>query len=311
MAPMAPVMGGDEDVPPGCPRARDDERVVALNALLQMDSERALPLLERVLQRRDQCSATLRRRAVFLVAQKAGPQREELLLKSIREDPDAEVRSQAVFWLAETKSPRATAILEELLRTSTDDRLRDRALFALHNQDSPRAVQILRDYAARADAPRNLRERAIFWLGQGSSQADATFLRELYGRLEDRQLKERVLFSLAQTEGVGNERWLMQIARDQKEPAELRGRALFWLGQGDLLPTSELGALYDQLEGTQVKEQLIFALAQREKDSVAVDRLMAIARKDPDRRLRERAIFWLGQSEDPRVAAFLLELIDR
>lgn len=304
-------MLGDGEVQPGCPRERDDERVVALNALLQMDSERALPLLERVLERRDACSATLRRRAVFLVAQKAGPQREELLLKSVRDDPDAEVRSQAVFWLSETKGPRTIAILEELLRTSTDDRLRDRALFALHNQNSPRALQILRDYAGRADAPRALRERAIFWLGQGNSAEDATFLRELYGKLDDKQLKERVLFSLAQTKGVGNDRWLMQLARDQKEPAELRGRALFWLGQGGLLSTSELGSLYDQLDGTEVKEQLIFALAQRQKDSAAIDRLMTIARKDPDRRLRERAIFWLGQSRDPRVVEFLVELIDR
>ena len=43
----------------------------------------------------------------------------------------------------------------------------------------------------------------------------------------------------------------------------------------------------------------------------SVDALMDIARNDDDQELRENAIFWLGQSDDPRVADFLLELIRR
>ena len=36
----------------------------------------------------------------------------------------------------------------------------------------------------------------------------------------------------------------------------------------------------------------------------------SIARRDPDRELRKKAIFWLGQSNDPRVRDFLLEIIN-
>jgi len=43
----------------------------------------------------------------------------------------------------------------------------------------------------------------------------------------------------------------------------------------------------------------------------AVDKLMDIARRDSDRELRSKAIFWLGQSRDPRVLKFLEELINR
>ena len=38
---------------------------------------------------------------------------------------------------------------------------------------------------------------------------------------------------------------------------------------------------------------------------------MDIARNDPDRDLRKQAIFWLGQSRDPRAQRFLLDLINR
>lgn len=41
--------------PQECPAEDDDERIAALNALLQMDADRALPILEKVLARRDQC----------------------------------------------------------------------------------------------------------------------------------------------------------------------------------------------------------------------------------------------------------------
>jgi len=42
-----------------------------------------------------------------------------------------------------------------------------------------------------------------------------------------------------------------------------------------------------------------------------VDRLLAIARSESDPELRRQAIFWLSQSRDPRVAEFLMTLINQ
>ena len=41
----------------------------------------------------------------------------------------------------------------------------------------------------------------------------------------------------------------------------------------------------------------------------AVDFLTDVASNEDDTELKERAIFWLGQIDDPRVADFLLSLI--
>ena len=38
---------------------------------------------------------------------------------------------------------------------------------------------------------------------------------------------------------------------------------------------------------------------------------LSIARNEKDKELRKNAIFWLGQSRDPRVVKFLLELIEK
>jgi hypothetical protein len=42
-----------------------------------------------------------------------------------------------------------------------------------------------------------------------------------------------------------------------------------------------------------------------------VDKLMEIARNDRDPELRKKAIFWLGQSRDPRVQQFLIDMINK
>ena len=59
-----------------------------------------------------------------------------------------------------------------------------------------------------------------------------------------------------------------------------------------------------------MKEQLIFVYSQR-RETKAVDKLMEIARTEQDRELRKKAVFWLSQSRDPRVADFLLEVINQ
>jgi len=293
-----------------CPRGGDeDERVAALNALAQMDADQAAPVLQRVLARRDACSAPLRRKAVFLLSQQRSAETADALLRVAQTDPDREVREQAVFWLSQVNTPRATEVLVGIVNGAGDPALKEKALFALSQQDTERAGRVLRDVAAREGADPELREKAIFWLGQRRSTENATFLRDLYGRLRSAELKEKVLFSLSQQRGEGNERWLLDVAQDGRERVELRKKAIFWASQAGV-GVDQLNALYARLTDRELREQLIFAYSQR-RESGAVDRLMDIARRDPDPELRKKAIFWLGQSRDPRAAQFLLSLLDR
>jgi tetratricopeptide (TPR) repeat protein len=293
-----------------CPDEDDenDDRIAALNALMQMDAERAMPILKKVLERRDACSAGLRRKAVFLVSQKRTPETANILMNVARTDPDQEVREQAVFWLSQV--PGSTGLLEEILKGNSDENIKEKALFSLSQQHEPRAQQILRDFALRESESEDLRDKAIFWLGQNRSSENTEFLRNLYSRLTNEDLKDKVMFSLSQQRGVGNEQWLMNIAVNPKEDIELRKKALFLAGQAGV-SVQELAGLYNRIGDNELKDHLIFVLSQRQSDRAAMDKLFDIARNEKDSELRKKAIFWLGQSRDPRVQQFLMDLINR
>jgi HEAT repeat protein len=305
--PSPPLPPGDDDE--RCSGSDDDTKLAALNALMQMDDARARPILQRVLARRDAGSVCLRRKAVFLIAQESAAGSEDILLASARSDPDPEVREQAVFWLSQVGTDKAVVALDSILRQSSDRALQEKAVFALSQHGSERALQAIRTYAERQDVPSDLREKAIFWIGQSGGKENEAFLRGLYGRLKEPELKNKVLFSVSQAGGAENTRWLLAVARDATQPVELRKQALFWAGQADA-PIADLASLYGSIRDRELREQVIFVYSQRDEPA-AVDQLLDIARRDPDPALRKKALFWLGQSQDPRAAKALQDIIEQ
>lgn len=294
-------------VVPGPVQEDDDVRMQALNALLQMDAGNAIPILKRVLQNRRADNVGLRRRAIFLVSQKRSDEREEILLDAVRNDPDDEVKQQAVFFLSQVRTDAAVDALDSILQNATDERIQERAVFALSQHRSERAGQILRDYVRRTDVPTDLRARAIQSLGQ--RRDNTSFLRDLYGELQDPDLRAQVMFAVSQTRDPENAQFLIGIAADETAPMDARKRAIFWAGQMRVA-RSELVGLYDRTEDIDFKEQLLFVYGQS-RDSSAVTKLIDVARNETNPRLQSRAIFWLGQSRDPRAVTVLEEIINR
>lgn len=292
-----------------CDRGDDDMRIAAIQAIRNMDDERALPLLKQVLSRRDRCSAKLRAMAVLIVGDIDSPESADVLLDVVRNDPESGVRLAAVQWLSEVESDRAVEVLDSILHASRDRDIREKALFALAEQDNPRARRILRDFVESPNTPDELKGRAIFNLGHhGAEREDGEFLRRLYPRLRSPALRETAIQSIAQIENAENGRWLLQIARDPQETLELRKKALFWAGEAEA-PIADVVGMYESLNERELKEHVLFVLSERDERE-ATDKLIQVARAERDRDLRKKAIFWLGEKDDPRVRELLLEIIN-
>jgi HEAT repeat protein len=224
-----------------------------------------------------------------------------------RSDPDPDVRKNAVFWLSQTHSDKAADFLEELLVETDDPEMQEKVIFALSQIGDARALAALRKLAVDESQSEDVRANAIFWLGQAGGLDDVTFLKELYGELEDEKLKERVIFSVSQ--GSRNGQWLLDIVNDEKEPTEVRKQALFWAGQSNAVDAEGLARIYKTSKHPGLREQAVFALSQR-GESKAVRIMIDLAKAETDPDLRKQLVFWIGQSGDPAAEEFLLEIIN-
>jgi HEAT repeat protein len=103
---------------------------------------------------------------------------------------------------------------------------------------------------------------------------------------------------------------LLRIARRTELPLETRRQAVFWLSQAaGEAATRGLDSLASDASGElEMRKQAVFALSQRPADE-GVPVLIRIARSNPHAELRKTALFWLGQSEDPRAIALFEEIL--
>lgn len=289
--------------------ARPDEaKMAALQALMNMDSQAAIPILRRVVQNRDN-SPELRVQALFILSQQKGDEVMDLMLEAARNDPDREVRQQAVFWLSQVDSPESVAILESILGSDADAELHEQALFAISQKSDDRSRRILREFARSSSATPDMRAHAIFWLSQNGSPENAAFLREMWDTNPDSEVRESILFAMSQMKENGNTAWLMSVAMDTSEDTNVRNQALFAASQRSDVKVADLVGVYDRAPDRELKEQALFILSQS-KDPAAFEKILDVVRNESDPDLRQNAIFWLGQSGDPRAEQVLLEILE-
>jgi hypothetical protein len=104
---------------------------------------------------------------------------------------------------------------------------------------------------------------------------------------------------------------LVTLARNNTRPERTRTQAVFWLGQAASDVSATLDSLAnDETDDEKIREQAVFALSQRPHEE-GVPSLIQIARTSPDAQLRRKALFWLGQSGDPRAIDLFAELLQR
>jgi hypothetical protein len=105
---------------------------------------------------------------------------------------------------------------------------------------------------------------------------------------------------------------LVRLAKNGSVPKETRRSAVFWLGQAaGTAATASLDSLVGDSQGDrQIREAAVFALSQRPKDE-GVPALIRVAQTNRDPDIRRKAMFWLGQSDDPRALALFESILTK
>lgn len=103
---------------------------------------------------------------------------------------------------------------------------------------------------------------------------------------------------------------LLAIAKNDELYKDIRRSAVFWLSQ--VVSDEATKGLSDLAESAsedrEVREQAVFALSQLPSEK-GVPILIRLARTNQDPQVRRKAIFWLGQSDDPRALRLFEEIL--
>jgi len=279
-----------------------------MGALSMMDPQQALPILKHVLDKPDECTAELRRSAVFILGRRGDAEAATIIASTAKSDPSPSVRAEAINWLPKLLGDPGVAMLEDVLRTEQDERIQRSVVHTLATSTNQRARTAIRAIIDRKDAPLNLRREAVSGITSGRATSDdAAYLRGLYARTDDEQLKQTIVSAVARFASPETDEWILNIAKNPNEASSVRGAAIgFVMRSGSV---ADWIKLYDAAASFDVRSRIVTALENR-KETEAADKLVEIAKTSTVPSLRLKAISALSSRKDPRLPQLLDEIMN-
>ena len=260
--------------------AEDDEdlQLYALNSLMHVQSERAIPVLDEFLA--GDHSTDLKEKALFVLSQSGSPRAREILVEIAEGKRQSELSMEAIQYLGLSGGEETGELLQQIYDSNTDPEVQSQALEAMMlggHQDRVLA-------AARGESDPELRKEAVELLGVMGATGE---LRQLYESESSQEVKEGIL------EGMfiaGDGETLIQLVNTERSP-ELRMEIIEFLGLvgGDTAMVA-LRELYTTEIDQEVKEQVLesFFLAGD------TETLLQLAQTEQDPELRAEVIESLG-----------------
>jgi hypothetical protein len=220
---------------------------------------------------------------------------QERLLELAKSEPDPELRGRAIQLLG---TMDASAELWELYQRESSEDMKKRLLQAfMVGGDEEHLLAVARDKSQTEE----LRSSAIRLLGvQGAEDA----LWQIYGEATSVETKKQVLHGLFV---AGEHETIAEVARDPKEPLELRKAAIHNLGTSGDEAAPALVALYRSESSTELKSQVLHSLFIQDSSS----ELVAIARAETNPELRKAAVHWISLLGSKEAKEFLKELLKK
>ena len=274
----------------------DDElKMLAIQGLMNNDSERAMPLLEKVINGTG--SPKEKSRALFVLAQSGSPQAREILARIARGQSNPELQRKAVEYLGLFGGAQARQTLADVYASTSDISVKRTILRAyMIGGDRERIFA-----AAKSEKDESLRREAIRQLGlvHGTSE-----LEQLYQAETSSDVRREILqaFFLA-----GDSGRLVRAAQGEKDP-ELRRAAVRNLG---LIHSDDSGKalqeIYSKETDHEVKAEVLNAFFLQGNAKA----LVAVARSEKDAELKKTAVSKLALMHSKEGSDYLMELLQK
>ena len=273
----------------------DEElKLIAINSLMQTEPEKALPILEKVLQ--GNASFNIKDKALFVLSQNRSEKAQQLLLSIAKGSNQPELQSKAIKWLAISGGKNNQA-LRDIYLASTSPEVKHQVLKSfIMNGDKETLLAIIRQ-----EKSPELRREGIKQLGPMGARAE---LRQLYKEANDTETKEALL----QAMGVaGASQDLIEIAKTETDP-EIRSRAIRNVGVfGGEGAIPALTSIYSSSADIETKKQVIRALFVHG----AAKEMVALARKETNPELKRELMRHLSIMHSPDATDYMMEILNK
>lgn len=203
-------------------QADEDLKLYAINALINSDADRAVPLLEGLLSN-PKMSPRLKERALFVLAQSRSDKAHEIVGRYAKGGSNPDLQLTAVQYLGTFRSKESRQLLADVYGSVSDVNVKRSVLRSF---EMSRDVEHL-SAIARSEQNVDLRREAIRQLGNIRDDQAVASLVSIYGSQTDRNIKSDIINSLANQGAV---KQMIECARKESDP-ELKKVAVRRLGE--------------------------------------------------------------------------------
>jgi HEAT repeat protein len=274
--------------------ADEDLKLIAINSLMNTDSERAVPLLEKVLQG-DQ-SDRLKKKALFVLAQSGSPKAREVIERVARDGSNPEMQKRAIQHLGVFGGPENRALLSDIYASSNDVEIKKRVLHSFMVAGERQRVLT----AAESEQNPELRRVDVQLLGVMGARED---LWRMYQHETDANVKKRIINALFV---AGDHERMGMLAKSEQSP-ELRMEAVEKLGLMGEQTTPQLKSLYAESSDAGVRRAVLKAFFLQGNAKALIE----IARSEKDPELKKQAVKQLSLMGSKEATDFMLEILNQ
>jgi HEAT repeat protein len=282
---------------PAHPESQPDEelKMLAITGLMNSDPQRAMPLLEKVLN--GPGTPKEKSKALFVLAQNGSTQSREILGRIARGQSNPDLQRKAVEYLGLFGGQQARQTLAEIY-ASTGDASVKRAILKSYMIGGDKEHLLA---AAKSEKDASLRAEAIKQLGIVHAPEE---LRQLYKTETSPEVKKDILQAFFLT---GDAKFLAEAAQGEKDP-EIRRSAIRNLGLvGSADAKEALLAIYAKETDRENKEAVLNALFIQGNAHA----LVTIARGEKDPGLKKTAVSKLALMNSKEGNDFLMEILQK
>jgi hypothetical protein len=136
----------------------------------------------------------------------------------------------------------AAEYFQSLFETA-DTKVAERAIVPAIIADGGDPYPALLRMARDRERPSQIRNSAVFWLGQEAGEVATRGLSAIVASEDDREVRKQAIFALSLQHTTSSVDVLIDVVRTNRDP-ELRKTALFWLGQSN---SPKALALFEEL----------------------------------------------------------------